>query len=603
MEGVVLAERLIALTVTCLEILVHGGIIFGWPSFIIVLKDMGYFGDECPESSDIKNTTEAGGFSYTITMATNIQTGGAVTASCPEQDARLQLVYSLATAAQTICMFPLGYFFDQFGTLLSRLVVSLFIVSGYLLMAFSSAEYSALLFPATILFTVGGALLLLSSLQVGNLFPSQRSTVISVMNGMYIGSVIVFLIQKTAYEAGFAFDVFFFIMAASVVLMGINTALYLPRTFIPRPLPSNYRLSGCRGLGEHSKGDQQAEMVTAKEKNVFVNEVYEADEGGNEDAKELGEKEAANTGQTSKDEISIQETDSEENGGINDTKTMEAADQDGTTMMPAKNRSEEVNHNAILVLEKMDSELEPNDEERNQTEEQTDLGYGSFMSCVFSIPFWLVLFWQMVLQLDMFYTFGTINYVIEELAEGDDDAVSWYLNVFSITQFLVVIVGPLGGLLMDRNKFWRPCCNKDGTSERKAFADLQDSCLPLALTSLASLGYSICLLIPSLELQYLTFVFFLIMRSLLFGVGSAVVAVIFPAEHFVSVYGALRALGGLFSLLQYPIFIIQQRFLDDNPFYITNGFIAADAVTLVLPIALYIIARRRRAHARNMATN
>ncbi|XP_072164381.1 equilibrative nucleobase transporter 1-like [Diadema setosum] len=534
-------------------------------------------------------------------MATNIQTGEAVIASCPEQDAQLQLVYSLATAAQTVCMFPLGYFFDRFGTLLSRLVVSLLIVSGYLLMAFSSAEYSALLFPATILFTAGGALLLLCSLQVGNLFPSQRSTVISIMNGMYSGSVIIFLIQKTLYEAGFAFDVFFFLMAASVVLMGINTALYLPRTFIPRPLPSNYRLPGCRVLREHSSNDQQADVVTAKEKNVFDNYAYDAEEGGSEDAKELGETEAATKDQPSKDETSIQETGSGENGGIHDTKTMGAADQDGATM-PAKNSTEEVNNNAILV-QKMDSKPQLNDEERNEREEQTDLGYGSFFSCVFSMPFWLVLFWQMVLQLDMFYTFGTINYVIEELAEGDDDTARWYLNVFSITQFLVVIVGPLGGLLMDRNKFWRPCCSKDGTSERKAFADLQDSCLPVALTSLASLGYSICLLIPSLELQYLTFVFFLIMRSLLFGVGSAVVAVIFPAEHFVSVYGALRTLGGLFSLLQYPIFIIQQRFLDDNPFYITIGFIAADAVTLVLPIALYIIARRRRVQARNMATN
>ncbi|XP_071489497.1 equilibrative nucleobase transporter 1-like [Diadema antillarum] len=600
MEGVVLAERLIALTVTCLEILVHGGIIFGWPSLIIVLKDMGYFGDECPESSDIANTTEAGGVRDAITMATNIQTGETLTASCPEQDARLQLVYSLATAAQTVCMFPLGFFFDRFGTLLSRLVVSLLIVSGYLLMAFSSAEYSALLFPATILFTAGGALLLLSSLQVGNLFPSQRSTVISVMNGMYSGSVIIFLIQRTAYEVGFPFVVFFFLMAASVVLMGINTALCLPRTFIPRPLPSNYRLPGCRGLREHSSGDQQADAVTAEEKNVFINEAYEDDEGGNEDAKELGEKEAANTGQTSKDEISIQETGSGENGDINDMKTVEATDQDGATM-PAKNKTEEVNHNAILV-QKMDSEPQPNGEERHEREEKEDLGYGSFLSCVFSMPFWLVLCWQMVLQLDMFYTFGTINYVIEELAEGDDDAVSWYLNVFSIIQFMVLIVGPLGGLLMDRNKFWRPCYNKDGSPERKTFADLQDSCLPLALTSLASLGYSICLLIPSLELQYLTFVFFLIMRSLLFGVGSAVVAIIFPAEHFVSVYGAIRTLGGLFSLLQYPIFIIQQRFLDDNPFYITIGFIAADAVTLVLPITLYIIARRRRAQARSMAT-
>ncbi|XP_072163805.1 equilibrative nucleobase transporter 1-like [Diadema setosum] len=532
-------------------------------------------------------------------MATNIQTGEAVTASCPEQDAQLQLVYSLATAAQPVCMFPVGYFFDRFGTLLSRLVASLLILSGYLLMAFSSAEYSVLIFPATILFTIGGALLLLSSMQVGNLFPSQRSTAISIVNSMYSGSVIIFLIQKTVYEAGFAFDVFFFLMAASVALMGVNTALCLPRTFIPWPLPNNYRLPGCRGLGEHSSGDQQADVMAETDKNAFVNEAFEVDEEREEDVKKPREKEAANADQVNKDESSTQETAARENGVVSDTKTTGAADQEEATI-PAKNKTEEVNHN--VAAQEINSEPQPTDEERHQTEWKNDLGYSSLISCICSVPFWLLLVWQMFLELDMLFMFGTINYFIGELAGGDESVASSYLNVFSITQFMVLIVGPLGGLLMDRNKLWRSCHNKDGTSERKAFADLQDSCLPLALTSLASLGYSICLLIPSLELQYLTFIFILIMRSLLFGVGAAVVAIIFPAEHFVSVYGAIRTLSGFFSFLQYPIFIIQQNYLDNNPFYITIGFIAADAVTLVLPIALYIIARRRRAQARSMAT-
>ncbi|XP_071505247.1 equilibrative nucleobase transporter 1-like [Diadema antillarum] len=530
-------------------------------------------------------------------MATNFQTGGAVKTSCPEQDAQLQLVYSLATAAQTVCMFPLGFFFDRFGTQLSRLVLSVLTLSGYLLMAFSSAEYSVLIFPATILFTIGGVLLLLSSMQVGNLFPSQRSTVISMVSSMYSGSVIIFLILKIVHEAGFAFDVFFFLMAASVVLMGINTALCLPRTFIPRPLPSNYRLPGCRGLRERSAGDQQAEVVTAKEKNVFVNEAYGVDEEG----ERPGEKVAVNADQPSKDDISIQETTARESGSINATKSMGVANQEETR--PAKNRNEEDNYNAVPEQKADNEQVKPFDKEGKKMEKKNALGYGSLMSCICSMPFWLILLWQMFLELDLLFMFGTINYIIEELAGGDDDVVSSYLNVFSISQITTIIVGPLSGLLMDRNKLWRSCREKDGSPERKAFADLQDSCLPLAVTSLASLGYSICLLIPSLKLQYLTFVFIVITRPFLFGIGSAVTAVIFPAEHFASVYGAIRTLSGIFSFLQYPIFIVQQNVLDNNPFYITIGFIAADIVTLVLPIGLYIIARTRPAQARNMATN
>ncbi|XP_071489493.1 equilibrative nucleobase transporter 1-like [Diadema antillarum] len=518
-------------------------------------------------------------------MATNIQTGEGVTASCPEQDAQLQLVYSLATAAQSLCMFPVGYFFDRFGTLLSRLVVSLLIVSGYLLMAFSSAEYLVLIFPATILFTIGGVLLFLSSIQVGNLFPSQRSTVISMVSSMYSGSVIIFLLLKTVHEAGFAFNVFFFLMAASVVLMGINTTLCLPHTFIPWPLPNNYRLPGCRGQGGRSLGDQQAEVVAAEDTNVFVNDAYEVDEDG----EKPGDKVAVNADQPSKDEISITAP-----------KTVGAANQEETG--PAKNRNEEDNYYAVPE-QKADNKQKSTYREGNEMEEKNGLGYSSLTSCICSTPFWLIFVWQMFLELDLLYTFGTVNYVIEELAGGDDDVVSSYLNVFSITQIMTIIMGPLSGLLMDRNKSWRSCRDKNGSTERKAFADLQDSCLPLALTSLASLGYSICLLIPSLELLYLTFVFILITRTFLKGIGPAVVAIIFPAEHLVSVFGAIKTLSGIFSFLQYPIFIIQQTFLDNNPFYVTIGFIAADILTLVLPIGLYIIARRRRAQARSMATN
>ncbi|XP_072164382.1 equilibrative nucleobase transporter 1-like [Diadema setosum] len=597
MKGVVLVERFIALILACLENLVHGGLIFGWASLFYVLKDMGYFAYVCPESSDIGNTTtDAGGPREMEWLATNIQTGEAVTVSCPEQDAQLQLVYSLAIAAQPLCMFPVGYFFDRFGTLLSRLILSVLLLSGYLLMAFSSAEYSVLIFPATILFTIGGVFLILSSLQVGNLFPSQRSTAISIVASMYGGSVNIFLIQKTLYKAGFAFDAFFFLMAASVVLMGFNTTLCLPRTSIPRPLPSNYRLPGCSGLRERSSRDQQADTVAVVENNAFVNEAFEADEEGNE------EKEAENTDHPSRDDISIQETAARENG-LNAKKTrIGAADLEETIKRPAKNRADE-NRYTVVPNQKTSNETMPFDEERNKTEEKNGLGYSSLISCIHSTPFWLILVWQMFLELDLLYTFGTVNYVIEELAEGDKDVVSSYLNVFSITQAMIIIVGPLSGLLMDRNKLWRFCRNKDGSPERTIFADLQDSCLPLVLTSVASLGYSICLLIPNLELQYLTFVFILLTRPFFYCVGSAVIAIIFPAKHFISVYGAIRTLSGIFSFLQYPIFLIQQHFLDNNPFYITIGFIIADALTLFLPIALYTIARRRRAPVKSIATS
>eukprot|EP00057_Strongylocentrotus_purpuratus_P023911 XP_011678385.1 PREDICTED: solute carrier family 43 member 3-like [Strongylocentrotus purpuratus] len=144
---------------------------------------------------------------------------------------------------------------------------------------------------------------------------------------------------------------------------------------------------------------------------------------------------------------------------------------------------------------------------------------------------------------------------------------------------------------MDRNKLQTPCSTTKKPYVRGQFADMRDSCLPLAVTSLSAVGYSVCLLIPSLPLQYLTFVFILLMRSLLFGAGASVTTIIFPMQYFGSVYGAIRTMSGFVSFLQYPIFILIQNHFNDDPFWVIVAFIVADCVTLILPIALYIMSR------------
>nr|XP_054767082.1 equilibrative nucleobase transporter 1-like [Lytechinus pictus] len=539
MEIMISFERLVALVLVCLENLIHGAVVFGWPSLVFVYLQLGYFHDLCSESSE--NTLTSNDFSLISTTTATADGLGMEEGlmSCPEQESRLQLVFSIAVALQATCMFPVGFLFDRFGTRLSRLVMSILLLIGYVLMALSSPTHPILVFPGTIFFTIGGVIMLFSSMQVGNLFGKKKSTVITIINAMYGAAIIMLVIAKRAHDSGFSINIFFFIMAASVILLNINTYLFLPTKYIPWPLSEGYRLVTC---------NTTRATFEVKDLEGTYNRGY------------VGNPESEITGASGSYRLNGVNSASEDVGRETD-------------------RSQE---------ESVKPEYDISDVEERKIKE-----YGSLSSCIVSTPFILLFIWQAFLEIDMVFTIGTLTFFLTRLSNGDEELVSWYTDVFSIIRFFVVIVGPLGGLLMDRNKLSTSCCLTRQSKTRGPYADMRDSCLPLAITSFASISYTVCLLIPSLQLQYLSFIFILIVGSLLFGVGSAVVAVVFPMKYFTSVYGAMRTMSGFFTFLQYPIFILLQNYLNDDPFWVFVAFIVADVITLVLPATLYFLSRSR----------
>eukprot|EP00057_Strongylocentrotus_purpuratus_P005421 XP_003730938.1 PREDICTED: solute carrier family 43 member 3 [Strongylocentrotus purpuratus] len=542
MKTVQIIERLLALLYACFENLIHGGIIFGWPSLVFVFIQLGYFSELCGDTN--ANATSSLQLNN-ITDAQNLSKPGGVE-SCPEQESRLQLIFSVTVAVQALCMFPVGFMFDYYGTRISRVVMSIIMLIGYVLMAFSSPTYPILVFPGTICFTIGGVIMLFSSMQIGNLFGGQKSTIITLINSMYGGSVILLFIAKLVHDAGFSINLLFFILAGSVVFLNINTFLVLPTKYIPWPLPEGYRLITCC---------TPRTPTEATEDCAYDNQGYAEDPFS-------------------------------EVMGVNEYSRR-------TSVGSARRKSSSYEGRRMSLSIAMDTKSETVNGGISEAEERKKKEYGSLGSCLLSMPFWLILLWQAFLEMDVLFTFGTLNFFLTRLSNGDEDLVSWYTNVFAITQFFTIIVGPLGGLLMDRNSISMSCSKSKKPKDRGPYAEMRDSCLPLAITTVASIGYSICLLIPNLRLQYLTFIFILVMKSLLFGVGSAVVAVVFPMKYFTSVYGALRTISGLFTFLQYPIFILLRRYLDDDPFWVTIAFIIGDVFTFTLPAALYVLSKRK----------
>ncbi|CAM9497809.1 unnamed protein product [Bubo scandiacus] len=90
--------------------------------------------------------------------------------------------------------------------------------------------------------SVGGILLILTNMQVGNLFGKYRSIIITLYNGAFDSSSAIFLIIKVLYEHGLSLRAMFLFLAACSAWHLLRTLFLMPRTRIPYPLPPRLRL-------------------------------------------------------------------------------------------------------------------------------------------------------------------------------------------------------------------------------------------------------------------------------------------------------------------------------------------------------------------------
>uniref|UniRef100_A0A8C6YMY3 Solute carrier family 43 member 3 n=1 Tax=Nothoprocta perdicaria TaxID=30464 RepID=A0A8C6YMY3_NOTPE len=211
--------RLATLLTGLLECGAFCGIIFGWASLVYVLKDLGYFQDLCLPGPG-PNGTEL--------------------LDCSKQNEQFSLVFTIGSFMNNFMTFPMGYIFDRFGTTVARLIAISFYATGTLLVAFSTPGSAVLLFPAMSLLSVGGILLILTNMQVGNLFGKYRSVIITLYNGAFDSSSAIFLIIKVLYERGLPLRAMFLFMAGCSAWHVLRTLFLMPRRRIPYPLPAAY---------------------------------------------------------------------------------------------------------------------------------------------------------------------------------------------------------------------------------------------------------------------------------------------------------------------------------------------------------------------------
>ncbi|XP_030848100.1 solute carrier family 43 member 3 [Strongylocentrotus purpuratus] len=242
-------ERFIALVFAGLEIIIHAGAIWGWPSYVYVLKQDGFFGDLCHTNNDPAGYSQNSSLEKSIVTVIDIDlpspSGVPQGVGCYDQDAMIQLVFTVSMGTNLVCSCWLSNIIDRFGIRFARIFIFVGCLVSYILFAVATPETAYMLFPAMTILTSCGTLLLTVNLQVGNLFGRGKATVMSWLNGCLSASVIVFYLVKVAHESGIPARYSFIFLAGSTLLMLINTIM-MPKKRIPWPLPEGYRLLTSR---------------------------------------------------------------------------------------------------------------------------------------------------------------------------------------------------------------------------------------------------------------------------------------------------------------------------------------------------------------------
>ncbi|XP_020566551.1 solute carrier family 43 member 3-like isoform X2 [Oryzias latipes] len=520
MQGCVVGSKLrfwLTLVSGMLECLCFAGVVFGFASLVFVLKEDGFFSELCISNLEINS-------SLPLT-------------DCTSQDEQFSLVFTIASFLNNFLSLVNGFLFDRFGTFMTRLLAIFVYTTGTLLVAFSSPELSLMLFPALSCIGVGGMLLLITNMQVGNLFPAHRSTIITIYNGAFDSSSAVFLLIKVLHEQGVSLRSSFLFLSICSIIHLMRTVLLMPKTHIPHPLPDSYTYG-----------------VNCGRANAY--DVEQID-----DRREVMMR------------VSLE-------GSETDTATQD----NGTET-----------HNVGEVR--------------------------SFQSCVLSWFFLWHLVWLSIMQLRLYLFIGTLNPTLERLANNDPGLVSRYTNAFAMTQLCGVLCAPWNGFLLDRHKgkpraagispsgaeLHTSTCSRSphfvlpAAGETEQEADLRSSCLSLFLTSLQSLVFSVCVSIPVLPLQYLTFILQVLNRSFLYGGNAAFISIAFPACHFGKLYGLMMSLSAVFSLLQYPCFSLVKGPLGGNPFYVDVTLTLLTLLAFIHPAYIFVHSRNRaRSRKKNL---
>ncbi|XP_052807043.1 equilibrative nucleobase transporter 1-like [Mya arenaria] len=157
------------------------------------------------------------------------ETGEGDRPTCYDQDARLNLWFSVAICISYVACSVMGPVLNRIGMRLFRLVLICMYIVGVLCIGFAPKEIPWLIAPGLCCMGVAGMGLYATNIHISYLFPAVQSTITSVFVGLYDVSTVFSFLLKVCHESGISRRYYCLGLAVvHLILVGISTCFLLP---------------------------------------------------------------------------------------------------------------------------------------------------------------------------------------------------------------------------------------------------------------------------------------------------------------------------------------------------------------------------------------
>ncbi|XP_072044498.1 equilibrative nucleobase transporter 1-like [Amphiura filiformis] len=477
----------ILVTFCFLECLLLSGFIFGWSSLVYVFKELGYFHKYCNHS--LANSSSSLRISNNVTTEDGLH-------NCHEQDAALDLVFTISAVGSMLCLFPLGAVIDRFGVIIGRVTSGSLLCFGLLLAAFTTPKLSELLFPACLAIASGGLLLLVVDIKiVANLKLRRKGTAIAFLDSAFDSSAFVTVVIQIAYNLGLHYRLSFFVILSLCTISMVTTLCTVLYSRASAP----------------DTNDVPLEFADPQNKidNAFDNPGLD------------------------------------NNGDI--------------PTIPPDTNSDPVDKTLPIT-----------------PTYQIEKRFPTLHSAMGSALFISLLIWMGLLHLRWTFFIGAFNVWIERLTDHDKILVNNYTFICNMIQFGGILTAPAQGYLLDRRIV---------SSSRDPLRDLKNCRLTFFITALIFSVFSLCVAIPVLQLQIVSFVLLSIARCFLYSLVSAFITFTFPTDYLGRLYGMTSIVNAVMTVIQFPLFVATEG--SELGFYVNVIFLPITLLSFIHPVYLH----------------
>ncbi|OQS06522.1 hypothetical protein THRCLA_01446 [Thraustotheca clavata] len=154
--------------------ILFAGLIFGWAPMLLMLQEEDQYGEMCKARDP--------------------------NGRCADQDAKLNMMYAIATFAVNVISLPVGTMLDYVGPKRAVIVAAILEITGLVMMAMADSKTFDVFVPAYLLLAMGGCITMMSSYPASFLIIKHQTTILASISCLFDSSSAIFLVLYTAHE-------------------------------------------------------------------------------------------------------------------------------------------------------------------------------------------------------------------------------------------------------------------------------------------------------------------------------------------------------------------------------------------------------------------